>query len=322
MRAAMRVLRLLLTPVLFLPELILLGLAVYLAVRFTVRDLYVPARYILYMPTAPVAAGAVFAIVMRLFQRRRRVLLLPLCAALGAVIFCVARDEFRIPHSSPSPAGEGKVLKMVAWNIQGTFSDWSKVGERIRREDPDLILLTEANIWQSPGKLRTWAREFPGYRYARIEGPLTVLVKGNVIAAKYEELNKSRYLRATVEVDGVRINVIVFHPFRYIRRDSEAIFRQLAEFIDAYGDREPLIVSGDFNTPPSSAYLDRIEARMSNAFRTAGNGFNYSWPREFPLIAIDHTFVNGRIRALSYRIERADVSDHCMQIMEFAAKAE
>lgn len=307
-----------LAPLFFLPELILFGLAVYLAVRFTVRDLYIPTRYILYTPTALVAAGAVPAIVVRLFQRRRRWLLLPLFAALGAVVFCAARDEFRLPHASPKP--EGRVFKMVAWNIQGSLSDWSKIGEQIRNEDPDLILLAEAHIWQSPLKLRTWAREFPGYHYAQIEGPLTVLTKGGIVSGEFKKVNESRYLLATVEMDGVRMNIIVFHPYPHMRRNSEAIYRQLAKFIDAYSDGEPLIVGGDFNTPSCSAYLDRIEARLDSAFRVAGSGFAYSWPSRFPLIAIDHTFVNGRVQVLSYRIERTEVSDHCMQRMEFAVK--
>jgi endonuclease/exonuclease/phosphatase (EEP) superfamily protein YafD len=309
------IVRRLLAPLGFIPEVILLGVVIYLGVRFTVRDLYVATRYVFYLPTAPVAAVCAVALMMRLVQRRRKWVAAISGIALAAIAYCVLTDEFHFARPHANPGDTAKALTVVTWNIQGGRSDWDAVSERIRREDPDIVMLAEAHVWKSHWGMRVWLKEFPGYHVAQIIGPLTILTKGKILSHEYVDVNRARFLRAALEINGKPLNIIVFHPRPHIRGDREAIYRTLAEFIDEFGDDTPLILSGDFNTPPNSAYLDPVEKRMSNAFHVAGSGFYYSWPSYLPLLAIDHTFVNSRVKVMDYRILPTDLSDHCMQKM-------
>ena len=305
--------RLLLAPLGFIPEVILFGVVIYLGVRFTVRDLYVATRYVFYLPTAPFAAVCAVALIMRLIQRRRKWVAAVSGIALAAIAYCVLTDEYHFGKPHANPGNTAETLTLVTWNIQGGQAGWDQVSERIRRENPDIVMLTEAYVWKSPWRMRVWLKEFPGYNVAQIVGPLTILTKGKVLSYEYVDVNRARFLRAALEIDGKPLNIMVFHPRPHIRGDREAIYQKLAEFIDEFGDDTPLILSGDFNTPPNSAYLDRIEARLRNAFHEAGSGFYYSWPSRLPLLAIDHTFVNAHVEVVDYRIVSTRLSDHYFQ---------
>ncbi len=324
MRKEKAVIKALFVPFGFLPEVILFGSAVYLLVRFTVRDTIVAARYVFFLP-APVFVAACFVgIVFRLAQRRRRWVALVTAAALAALLVCIWVDEFQIRGYAAAHSVAGSV-KVVTWNIHAGRAGWEKVAGRIRREDPDIVMLVEAYVSTSPDGPGVWAKEFPGYEVANKKGPMTVLVKGRVRMTKGAEIRVapfyvSRYLCVEVEVDGRPLNLILIHPTPAFRRDSEEIYGKLVELIDRAGDEEPLVLSGDFNTPPNSAYLAPVRERLRSAFEIAGRGFAYSWPAYLPMFAIDHTFVNRHIQVTDYCIEHTNLSDHCIQIMRISLR--
>ena len=324
MRKVNAVIKALFWPFGFLPEVILFGNVVYLLVRFTVRDTIVAARYVFFLP-APVFVAACFVgIIFRLAQRRRRWVALVTAAALAALLVCVWVDEFQIRGYAAAHSEAGSV-KVVTWNIHGGRAGWGQVAERIRREEPDIVMLVEAYVSTSPDKSGVWAKEFPGYEVANKKGPMTVLVKGRVGMTRGDEIRiapfyVSRYLSVEVEVEGRSLNLILIHPTPAFDRDSDGIYGKLVELIDEAGDEKPLILSGDFNTPPNSAYLAPVRERLRSAFEVAGRGFAYSWPSYLPMFAIDHTFVNSHIQVTDYCIEHTNLSDHCIQIMELSLR--
>jgi len=325
MRKVNAVIRALFVPFGFLPEVILFGSAVYLLVRFTVRDTIVAARYVFYLPMPVFVAACFVGIVFRLAQRRRMWAALVTAAALAALLFCVWTDEFRPGGSVAATDIEGASLKVVTWNIHAGRAGWEKIAGRIRQEDPDIVMLVEAYISRSPDRAGVWAKEFPGYEVANERGPMTILVKGRVRMTKGAEIRVapfylSRYLSVEVEVDGRPLNLILIHPTPAFDRDSGEIYGKLVELIDRVGDEKPLILSGDFNTPPNSAYLAPVRERLRSAFEIAGRGFAYSWPAYLPMFAIDHTFVNRHIQVTDYCIEHTNLSDHCIQIMEISLR--
>jgi endonuclease/exonuclease/phosphatase (EEP) superfamily protein YafD len=66
--------------------------------------------------------------------------------------------------------------------------------------------------------------------------------------------------------------------------------RQQSEFVarHANGLRGPVLLAGDFNTPPESVLFRQVWSDYSDAFRTAGWGWGYTFAGGKTLVRIDH----------------------------------
>jgi hypothetical protein len=80
------------------------------------------------------------------------------------------------------------------------------------------------------------------------------------------------------------------------------------------------IVIGDFNTPRGSASLNVITGSLPHAFDLAGWGDARSFPRTYPIIHVDHTFVGPRLSVDQYELIRPSLGDHWLQSISLRAK--
>lgn len=69
---------------------------------------------------------------------------------------------------------------------------------------------------------------------------------------------------------------------------------------EAMGFPAPDIIMGDCNTPRGSYSLTLLHANMHHAFDDAGVGPQYTYPRLWPIIAIDQILLSPRLRASLY----------------------
>jgi vancomycin resistance protein VanJ len=79
-----------------------------------------------------------------------------------------------------------------------------------------------------------------------------------------------------------------------IRANSELRLRQ-SEFVAAEAGqvRGPLVLLGDFNTPPESIIFRRVWSGYANAFTDAGWGWGYTFRARRTAVRIDHVLVGG-----------------------------
>ena len=114
-----------------------------------------------------------------------------------------------------------------------------------------------------------------------------------------------------VKLDDRRLTVLLVDitPNPFFSRQKA--FEQLLPMIDALQDR-PLLVMGDFNTPTDSVWIGKLRQRLTNAFEEKGNGFSETWPMPLPVLAIDHVWVNDRIKVAACSQEGSVHSDHQM----------
>ncbi len=78
------------------------------------------------------------------------------------------------------------------------------------------------------------------------------------------------------------------------------------------------IIAGDFNTPRGSASLGLVVGGLVHAYEQAGYGPEPTWHREYPLVAIDHVFTGGPVRAVGYSSVDVGAGKHRMQIVDLA----
>jgi len=77
------------------------------------------------------------------------------------------------------------------------------------------------------------------------------------------------------------------------------------------------LIVGDFNTPRGSHSLQTVCPEFTHAYRQAGKGFMPTWPRNRPLIAIDHVFLSPQWQATKYATLDLAVGEHLAQWCEF-----
>ena len=90
----------------------------------------------------------------------------------------------------------------------------------------------------------------------------------------------------------------------------------LARIVGAAG--RPLVVGGDFNSPPDSYACRRMRESLQSAFASAGSGFGWSFPSNHPLLRIDHLFASADMRVLDCRVLPTGASGHCPLVADFA----
>jgi vancomycin resistance protein VanJ len=83
-----------------------------------------------------------------------------------------------------------------------------------------------------------------------------------------------------------------------IRANSELRLRQ-SEFVAAQAGQVtgPVVLLGDFNTPPESVLFRRVWSGYANAFSDAGWGWGYTFHTRRTAVRIDHILVGGGGRA-------------------------
>jgi len=89
------------------------------------------------------------------------------------------------------------------------------------------------------------------------------------------------------------------------------------------GFPKPDIVMGDFNTVRGSRSMRQLVemgGTMDHAFTRAGRGWSGTWPRKWPVLAIDQTFVSERIFVEGYEVVDMGAALHNAQFVDIRAK--
>jgi len=87
-----------------------------------------------------------------------------------------------------------------------------------------------------------------------------------------------------------------------------------------HGFPSPDVIVGDFNTPRGSASLSEIVGSMANAFDQAGRGISATYPREWPVVAIDQAFVGPDLRARKYDVLDLQEGQHRAVVFDVAER--
>ena len=76
----------------------------------------------------------------------------------------------------------------------------------------------------------------------------------------------------------------------------------------------PVVVCGDFNDTPASYTYHRIQSALTDGFRDAGKGYQYTFRQLWKLWRIDYIFYSDELKGLSYEAPDASYSDHKMVV--------
>lgn len=280
---------------------------VCLLLRLTVRDRLFGLSVVFYATPLPVlAVAAVIAAVLWRIQSRSR----PAWACMAAAVLC-AVWWFSLSYRNHTPSTAIPEARVLMWNINWGYMGRYGAIERIKREGGDLIGIAEAGR-RPQDVANIYRRHFPDLSHSELAFGMLLLTRGQILNNKAGHLGRhGRFLHCDVELDGRRLTVLFVdisaNPL-FSRREA---FEHLLPMIDTLQDR-PLIVMGDFNTPTDSVWIDKLRKRLTNTFEAKGSGFSETWPMPLPVLAIDHVWVNDRIKLAGCSQEGSAHSDHQM----------
>lgn len=259
-------------------------------------------------------------------RRARRRTAVLLCAWLVAVAVC--QEEARIPLSWgrqwPDPgwieaSGRGDGIRVVSANCGGGAVE---ALEEALSYEPDVLLLQEAPPDRS---VRLVLEERPEYSLVP-SFETAILARGDarpILTATHDH----SFTAAEVTVQGRRIQVVNAHlslpyllpwlwspsAWRSARRTSEGRIGEVAAVaacIAALDPAAPVVVGGDWNSPPGDPVLDALPPGLRDSFREAGIGLGATIVNDMPVSRIDHVYIDEHLRAVAVVARRTAHSDH------------
>jgi vancomycin resistance protein VanJ len=244
-------------------------------------DLWPPGALLLFGPRWVLALPPALLIPVAVALRRRA--LLPLLPALVVVAgpvagFCVPLDRL----GADPPAGPR--LRVLTCNMHFAKVDQRPLDRLVEGERPDVVAIQE---WRDSARSEVLAGD--GWHTHRVPG--LFLASRHPIRRAERLGDDSTGERGSVmryELDTPSGPVTVFNLHLATPRAGRA--------------DGPVVLVGDFNTPPESAIFRRVWSGYADAFSEAGWGWGYTFRSRRTAVRIDHVLVGGGGRATHCRV--------------------
>lgn len=227
-------------------------------------------------------------------------------------------------------------VRVMSYNIIGGIGGIERVAATIREHKPDVICMQEAVVVAEGGRdpVAPLHRALPGYHEARA-GEVCLFSRFPVLAQRQIQFPEgaSRFvLDAMLDVRGKPIRVLSVHPYTITLRDRRHSFptriaqslrvrnAQVNTLLRAIDEppsnwkrewREaPVLVAGDFNTPPRGRIYNALHARLSDSWREAGWGLGKTYSASLPVVRIDYVWHSEQWTARRAFVPASQASDH------------
>jgi endonuclease/exonuclease/phosphatase (EEP) superfamily protein YafD len=225
---------------------------------------------------------------------------------------------FIVPwYFAPDAATGGAALKLVHANVYSNNTNYERMIDFVKTEDPDIFFLQEVTSEWVEGT-RTLLEDYP-YTYEESR-------HGNYGIAAFSKLpfNSIRHIEspphgsptiiATVTFNADKLTIISSHPTIPVGRQLyEARNEQLESIADEVNQLNGnVILLGDFNASIWCAHFRQLETSTGLKNVRRGFGILPSWPTYMPfaMIPIDHALVSDGISVSEVRTGRNIGSDH------------
>ncbi len=320
--------------------LYLIGLLLLYVVEATVAERWWPTLLLTYVVQYPLLLPAAALLLVSLLVWESRAVMVNLLALL---LLAFAFLGVAPPHW-PSAAPAGARLRVMTLNAaylkQLTPGDLAGLAAE---HHLDLICLQEASGLRYRDTAGEFLRELPGWRLVA-EGQLPVLTRLPVRGWQVHPYTKGRRVAVAVQVEVEKqvVTVVnthfssVYPPnrFRQDWRKLAAYVQEMAAVRETEAEEllalvqarqaksEPVLVMGDFNTPPRGLLYRRLTAPLRDSFAATGTGTGYTFPSVSPRYRIDYLFAGRGVTPRRCQRLPVQVSDHCPVVGELVIRKE
>jgi vancomycin resistance protein VanJ len=302
---------------------------------------------LLYPPQVLYAVPAPLVLLPALWKRDRRAL-----AVLGVTLALIAGPlmGLNVPLAGVPTRPRGRV-RVLEYNIQGGLEGFDRLEAQVQRFQPDVVVFSEARGWGHTEEIVARLRRLlPGWQSAR-GGDIYIASRWPLAERKAEWLGPTAergHRPESSAYDRAKLRVLVDAPFgqfhvvgahfrtalygntlaaykqdipRYMHQTSRVRAEQADDLVGWLGGLDgPVILAGDFNTPPAGNVYGRLTQGLVDSFRERGWGWGYTYPSRLPLLRIDYVFHSREWAAVSCRVGDRPGSDHRPVFAELALK--
>lgn len=296
---------------------------------------------LLYLPQHLWAIWPLGFFIAGLLRRRRAQ---TAAGALGTVLWAHFLLGFQIfnPFSRAPSKPQPNSFRVMSYNIERGEGGIQDLENAIRAQHPDIVCLQESQGVSdgrafAPGA--ALASRFAGWSAAQ-SGDVMTISHFRLLSQREFPLRGSRRIletnwqtpRGQVRVLNVHVATSFARPraapwrgwhrvFRvwpeakYAARTRLAQIAPLQHAIGAGDARVPLLVAGDFNSPPRGLFYGAISQGLVDAWSSGGRGDGSTFPALFPLLPIDHVLTRGLQTKVAF-VARGRASDHRALIVD------
>lgn len=230
-------------------------------------------------------------------------------------------------------------FSVLSWNIQAGLSGPEKIAQILAQQNVDAIALQECRIPSAqPGGVDPLPAILTAlnYQVARggERGELVTLSRMTMQTQRIHNLGGlSQALDQPIERKGKLIHLLNVHlrtgdpqgvlkgePLMSRRRVllSAATRRLQADSLArVVGQiKEPVVLMGDFNSPPSSLAYQTLSGALTDTFTQAGWGWGLTFPANHPLWRIDYIWCKG-LTPVGCQVLSLPASDHRALLCHF-----
>ncbi len=266
-------------------------------------DLWWPATVLIFAPRWPCALP-LLVLAPAAWLLRRKALLAPL--ALAALVVAGPVTGLCVPwRALLSPAPAGPRLRVLTCNLHGSKAVDPRTLEALVRESgADVVALQE---WPEAGE--SSLGDWPGWHRHAAPG---LFLASRFPVLRVSELGEDSYgpegsvARYDLDTPAGEVHVFSLHLASPREGLYEAVHegragaaevvansarrREQSEYVARHaGDAGvPVLLAGDFNTPPESALFRDVWGGYADAFAEAGWGWGYTFAGGKTLVRIDH----------------------------------
>lgn len=310
--------------------------ALYLARR---PSDFEPFRFFVYYAPRPLFALPFLVLAPVTFFTRQRWLFAECLLALGLVFGPLMDLQTNLPASGQAAARfeKDRIFRFMTFNI-GVSDKFQvdEVAEYLKANDIDVLLVQEdAEIVRFGRKMQEigWHVNRQATIFSRWpiladspdlphEAAGTYLYQAEVHYARIRR-GDQEFLIGSAHAPSVRAYFYRFlHLFdeeelRKVMNWQTRQIQRIALSMDRSGNL-PIVLGGDFNTPPRSPHVRPLEKRFLDVFAAIGIGYGYTYPAESPWLRLDRFYVSREWVPLSCRIGPSFGSDHRPLLVDVA----
>lgn len=249
--------------------------------------------------------------------------------ALVSLLLLAANGVAVAPYLGQTGDGPA-AIKLLSYNVYNLNTEPAKPLEFIRRENADIVVLTELNaVWQNalitisdvyPHQFFGPPFTGPGDKPHRI-GILSKRPWAETGIAWSDFSSRAFAIWARFPPSSSAMTVVAAHVLNPVVRPPTHQMAELGKLSTLIqGFDGPVMVVGDFNMTPFST---RYQSFLQGAgLRRADGGINASWPSYLSALglSLDHIFISGKVGRATMRTGPRLGSDHLPILGSFDLK--
>lgn len=253
-----------------------------------------------------------------------------------------------LPTTAAAPASPRKSLRILTYNVHNCagmdgYISPRRIARVIEREDPDIVALQEVDVGQRRSERQDQAKLIARYldMYHHFHPAIAIgeeeygdailstlpleVMRSGMLPRRYSWLVDEPRGALWVSIDiggGQKVQVLNTHFGMWKRErglQAEALLGE--EWLQSPACQGPVLLCGDFNSPPNSAVCKRFKTHLRDIQEhLADHEPRATFASPFPLHRIDHIFISEHWKVKSIRIPRTHLarvsSDHLPLVVD------